>query len=167
MTANRAGYIILAMSPAILPPVTLEDALRVDLQWGQIVYSPGMSARVDGIFVGCPSAKHEQHRPHGGEPDLRVVRGTSATTLNVDSSGSNTSTSITFSSAAASGVRVFIVHQPLVPTPEWQLIKTQGNELFAHPAFSWRKDRDCDRVTHPAVPAPHSFRAAPWLPRRA
>ena len=144
------------MAPATLPPATLEDALRVDLQRGQIVYSPGMSARVDGIFVGCPAAEHEQHRPHGGEPDLRVVRGTAANSL----------TSVTLSGTAATGVHVVIVHESWASMLELRLVTMQGTAPFTHPALAWRKGRNYVRVACPVVPAPRAFRVSS-LRRRA
>jgi hypothetical protein len=134
------------------PPVTVQEVRLV------------FSERPNGIFVGCPSS-HAQHRPHERGPDLRPVRGTSANTLTLDSTGTGTSASVSLSGSAETGFRLFIVHEPWVgPSEQWQLVKHWGTTpVVEHPAMRWWKDRDFDRVALSATP--RVFRKA-WLPRR-
>jgi hypothetical protein len=97
-----------------VPPSTFLEAQKLDLERSQfVVVNPGVSARPDGVFAGCPPADHEKHEQHGGEPNLRVIRGTSGTDLALPSSDTS---------------GAYIVHEPwLGPSPEWQLVELQGD----------------------------------------
>jgi hypothetical protein len=135
------------------PPVTVQEVRLV------------FSERPNGIFVGCPSNDHAQHIPHERGPDLRVVRGTAANSLTLDSTGITTSASVSLSGSVESGFRLFIVHEPWVgPSEQWQLVEHWGTTpIVEHPAMRWRKHRAYDRVVLSATP--RVFRKA-WFPRR-
>lgn len=109
------------MPPIDLPPETPQDALRFDLKRPGVVviFNEGRGA---DISVTCTAAKEEgREKPHGGEPDVRVLRAN-------------------LSSSSSSGDSVTLVHRPWRDSAstviiEW--ISAEQETPTTHPALRW------------------------------